>query len=90
LNGGVGAVLLLLAFVFQLTAAIAPSDRTTPLPGALASWGCLLLAVLVPVSLASLLAYKLLFRATFGRVLALEAARQEEDKRAAESAKATA
>lgn len=83
----VGAVLLFFAFVLQLAAALASSDRPAPLPETLRTWGALLAAVLVPVSLLSWLSVSSLFRSTFARVLALEAAEREAAERAAASAK---
>lgn len=47
-----GAVFLVVAFVFQLAAALASSTAPAPLPLALQSWPCLLAAVIIPTGLA--------------------------------------
>ena len=70
----VGAVLLLFAFIFQLAAALTSSENPAPLPGIFRTWWAFLAAVLVPVSLLSWIAVRLLFRRTFAKVLELEAA----------------
>lgn len=81
----VGAVMLFLAFVLQLAAALAPSDRAASLPSSLNSWWSLLAGVLLPVAVVSWIAVRVLLRATYARVLRLQAT-----QRAAQEQKANA
>lgn len=86
----VGAVLLFIAFGLQLAAAHASAEKPAPLPGVFQAWGTLVAAVLVLVSLLSWLLVRLLFRSTFAKVLALDAARTAEDERVAAEGKSGA
>jgi hypothetical protein len=79
----VGAMLLLIAFALQVAAALAPSTTPVSLPPYLHTWPAFVLAVLAPTLLIAFAAARLLYDRTIRKVLQLEAARREEDERAA-------
>lgn len=83
----VGAFMLFLAFCLQLEAALASGDRAASLPSSLNSWWSLLAGVLLPVAVVCSLAVRVVFRATYARVLRLHAAQRAAQEQKADAPK---
>ena len=79
----VGALLLLIAFLLQVAAALASSTTPSSLPLWLHTWRAIVLAVLVSTAPVAGVLSALIYKTTMSKVLRLEAARREEDKRTA-------
>jgi len=78
-----GALLLVIAFLLQVAAALAPATTLAALPQSLHTWPYLVAAVLLPTLFVAFLAARLLYERTIRKVLRLEAEQREGDKRLA-------
>lgn len=79
----VGALLLVVAFAIQITAALASPSNQITLPIGMEKWYWLVVVTLLPTGLAAIVLAKLIYRTTVAQVLALagEQRRAEENAR---------